>query len=193
MTEAQFEAFLDELRGLGVLRFRQRSDNGKEYSLRNANILNLAGGTQAVEDKLLSAIVTDNDPMSGHAFSNSVRPSPLTLRDEKLLISDVGTVSNESSNIVKANSTSFSVGLLVGSEALGLNSQWLEDGLTSIGEEEKPMLGNQSLRYKAYSKKDTDLGGATGFKKMLLSSVDVQARVRHHTNSILMRVQPFFS
>lgn len=53
MTEAQFEAFLDELRGLGVLQYRQRSDSGKEYSLRNANILNLVGGTQAVEDKLL--------------------------------------------------------------------------------------------------------------------------------------------
>lgn len=179
MTEAQFEAFLDELRGLGVLQFRQRSDSGKEYSLRNANILNLVGGTQAVEDKLLRASddIKDNDPMAGHAFNlNSERPSPLTLRDEKLLISDAGIATDETTNIVKANSSSFSVGVIVGSDALGLNTKWMEEGLISIGEEEKPMHGTQNLRYQPHVKKDAEVGGATGFKKMLSSSVDVQAR-----------------
>lgn len=181
MTEAQFEAFLEELRGLGVLQFRQRSDSAKEYSLRNANILNLVGGTQAVEDKLLRAIedIKDNDPMDGHAFNlSSDRPSPLALRDEKLLISDSGARSDETSNIVKANSSSFSVGVIVGSEALGLNSQWMAEGLTSIGEEEKPLHGNHHMRYQPFIKKDVELDGATGFKKMLSSSVDVQARTR---------------
>lgn len=181
MTEAQFEAFLEELRGLGVLQFRQRSDSAKEYSLRNANILNLVGGTQAVEDKLLRAIedIKDNDPMDGHAFNlSSDRPSPLALRDEKLLISDSGARSDESSNIVKANSSTFSVGVIVGSEALGLNPQWMAEGLTSIGEEEKPLHGNHHMRYQHFIKKDVELEGATGFKKMLSSSVDVQARTR---------------
>ncbi|MCD8560223.1 MAG: hypothetical protein LRY75_15715 [Shewanella xiamenensis] len=181
MTEAQFEAFLEELCGLGVLQFRQRSDSGKEYALRNANILNLVGGTQAVEDKLLRAVedIKDNDPMDGHAFNmSSERPSPLALRDEKLLISDVGASYDETSNIVKANSNSFSVGVIVGSEALGLNTSWMAEGLTSLGEEERPLHGTHKMRYHDFVRKDVELGGAIGFKKMLETSVEVQARTK---------------
>lgn len=41
MTEAQFEAFLDSFCGLGVLQYMRRTEGGKEYALRNANIMNL--------------------------------------------------------------------------------------------------------------------------------------------------------
>lgn len=110
--------------------------------------------------------------MAGHAFNlNSERPSPLTLRDEKLLISDAGVATDETTNIVKANSSSFSVGVIVGSDALGLNTKWMQEGLISIGEEE-----TKNLRYQPYVKIDAEVGGATGFKKLLSTSVDVQAR-----------------
>ncbi|WP_237402901.1 hypothetical protein [Pseudomonas sp. MWU318] len=182
MTEAQFEAFLDELCGLGVLQYMRRTEGGKEYALRNANILNLVGGLQKIEDKLLGALdaINDNDPLSAHAFpEKAVRPSPLTLRDEKLLISEE---KSDRANVgtVQARSSNYSVGIITGSEALGLNPLWMVESLLAIGEEEPSINNNPYGRYHPAHKKDTEFSTAGDFKKMLNESVmGVQALNKH--------------
>lgn len=182
MTEAQFEAFLDELCGLGVLQYMRRTEGGKEYALRNANIMNLVGGPQKIEDKLLSAVdaIKDNDPLSGHAFpEKATRPSPLTLRDEKLLISEEKKEKNHQ-NSVEARSSNYSVGIITGSEALGLNPLWMVESLLAIGEEEPPINNNTFGRYFPAHKKDTDFATVGDFKKLLNDSVlGVQALSKH--------------
>ncbi|MFJ2484801.1 hypothetical protein [Pseudomonas sp. NPDC087639] len=174
MTDAQFEAFLDELCGLGVLQYMRRIEGGKEYALRNANILNLVGGQQNIEDKLLAAVdaINENDPLSAHAYPvNAPRPSPLTLRDEKLLISEE-VREKPTFGAIEARSSNYSVGIITGSEALGLDPQWMLESLLAIGEEEPALTTNQySGRYVPAHKRDTDLGSASEFKKLLVDSV----------------------
>ncbi|MGE8303329.1 MAG: hypothetical protein ACN6PW_02620 [Pseudomonas kermanshahensis] len=182
MTEAQFEAFLDELCGLGVLQHMRRAEGGKEYALRNANIMNLVGGPQKIADKLFAAVdaIHENDPLSAHAYpENATRPSPLTLRDEKLLISEDAR-EKPLAGAIEARSSNYSVGVITGSEALGLNPQWMEESLLAIGEEE-PVINNISYgRYHAYQRKDTELGSPSDFKKLLHESVlNVQSNTKH--------------
>lgn len=174
MTDAQFEAFLDELCGLGVLQYMRRTEGGKEYALRNTNIMNLVGGQQNIEDKLLAAVdaINENDPLSAHAYPvNATRPSPLTLRDEKLLISEE-VREKPTFGAIEARSSNYSVGIITGSEALGLDPQWMLESLLAIGEEEPVLTTNQSSgRYVPAHKRDTDLGSASEFKKLLVESV----------------------
>lgn len=182
MTEAQFEAFLDELCGLGVLQHMRRAEGGKEYALRNANIMNLVGGPQKIADKLFAAVdaINENDPLSAHAYpENATRPSPLTLRDEKLLISE-NARDKPLAGAIEARSSNYSVGIITGSEALGLNPKWMEESLLAIGEEE-PIINNNSYgRYHAFQKKDIELGSASDFKKLLHESVlNVQSASKH--------------
>jgi len=182
MTEAQFEAFLDELCGLGVLQHMRRPEGGKEYALRNANIMNLVGGPQKIADKLFAAVdaIHENDPLSAHAYpEKATRPSPLTLRDEKLLISEDAR-DKPLAGAIEARSSNYSVGIITGSEALGLNPHWMEESLLAIGEEE-PVINNNSYgRYHAFQKKDTDLGSPSEFKKLLHEGVlNVQSAHKH--------------
>lgn len=182
MTEAQFEAFLDELCGLGVLQQMRRPEGGKEYALRNTNIMNLVGGPQKIADKLFAAVdaINENDPLSAHAYPESAtRPSPLTLRDEKLLISE-DSRENAPAGVIEARSSNYSVGIITGSEALGLTYKWMEESLLAIGEEE-PVINNNSYgRYHAFHKKDTELGSPSDFKKLLHESVlNVQSAHKH--------------
>lgn len=189
MTEAQFEAFLDELCGLGVLQYMRRSEGGKEYALRNSNIMNLVGGQQNIEDKLLAAVdaINENDPMSAHAFTtNSSRPSPLTLRDEKLLITEE-VRDKPTFGAIQARSSNYSVGVITGSEALGLNPQWMMDSLLAIGEEEPPITANQYIGgYSSAYRKDTELGTASNFKKLLIDSV---MGVQAHSKNIMFFIE----
>lgn len=189
MMEGQFEAFLDELCGLGVLhQMRNTTTNVKEYALRNTNILNLVGGRSKVEEKLLQAVsaIEDNDPMSGHAMPQVAKlPSPLTLRDEKQLISAVETKSPKGGPLL-ALSTDYSVGVVIGSEALGLSLERLEQTLPLIGEDEKTSDMGVSQVYKAYSKRDTHWGSSTEFKKVLIDSVLGKLS---HTSPVMVLVE----
>lgn len=174
MTEAQFEAFLDELCGLGVLQYMRRAEGGKEYALRNANIMNLVGGQQNIEDKLLAAVeaINENDPLSAHAYpADALRPSPLTLRDEKLLISEEAR-DKATYGAIEARSSNYSVGIIAGSEALGLNPQWMVESLLAIGLEEPPLNPNQHPgRYSPAVRKDSDLSSPSEFKKLLVDGM----------------------
>lgn len=189
MTDAQFEAFLDELCGLGVLQYMRRTEGGKEYALRNANILNLVGGQKDIEDKLLAAVdaINENDPLSAHAFPlSATRPSPLTLRDEKLLISEeIGE--KPALGAIEARSSNYSVGIITGSEALGLDPQWMIESLLAIGEEEPPLSSNQKPgRYSPLHRRDTELGSVSEFKKLL---VDVILEVQSLRKNIMLFVE----
>lgn len=188
MSVGQFEAFLGELVGLGVLNCVRRVDNSREYALRNANILNLLGGKERIADKLLEAVEAfqDHDPMAGHAFPDKAkRPSPLTLRDEKVLISrPEGTYLNDGR--VEADSSHYSVGIIAGSEALGLNAQWMCESLAAIGKEEKPLGGNCARPYQTERCLDTELGTIADFQRIL---VDTILEKRALLNPILLLVE----
>ncbi|MCS5516941.1 hypothetical protein NWF32_24615 [Pseudomonas qingdaonensis] len=108
--------------------------------------MNLIGGQQRIEDKLLDAVdaINENDALSAHAFpGKATRPSPLTLRDEKLLISEE-VREKPTFGAIEARSSNYSVGIITGSEALGLNPQWMIESLLAIGEEEPALNANQT-------------------------------------------------
>ncbi|SEJ16585.1 hypothetical protein SAMN04244579_03352 [Azotobacter beijerinckii] len=188
MSVGQFEAFLGELVGLGVLNCVRRVDNSREYALRNANILNLLGGKERIADKLLEAVEAfqDHDPMAGHAFPDKAkRPSPLTLRDEKVLIArPEGTYLNDGR--VEADSSHYSVGIIAGSEALGLNAQWMSESLAAIGKEEKPLDSNDARPYQTERCLDSELGTIADFQTIL---VDTILEKRALLNPILLLVE----
>ena len=188
MTEGQFEAFLDELCGLGVLHYRRNIETGKQYALRNTNILNLVGGKNKIEDKLLGAVesITDDDPLSGHAFpEKAIRPSPLTLRDEKLLISEENGA-NLSTSQVRAMSSIYSVGIIAGSEALGLKLEWMMETLPSIGKEEPQLHTSNPISYVPKHKSDTDFINQSEFcillKDVILSKYAMKTPVMFMIN-----------
>ncbi len=179
MTEAQFEAFLDELCGLGVLNKVRRLEGGKEYALRNSNIMNLVGGSKKIEEKLLKALdeMKDEDPMSGHPFpEGAVRPSPLTIRDEKLLISEEEEKGGKEKPHRLARASNYSVGIIAGSEALGLRAQWLLESLPPIGLEEPPLLQSKPMKYSSFHRKDTDFKTTDDFRRQLTEGVMHQAK-----------------
>ena len=85
----QFEAFLTELCGLGVLK-AIKEGNSNQYILRNTNILKLIGDDEdEINDKLLMALKqhTQSSPLDRHAFWGTNIPAcPITFRDEKELL-----------------------------------------------------------------------------------------------------------
>ena len=173
MMGTQFEAFMDELCGLGVFTYMRRGGEGKEYALRNAKILDLMGGKQKIEGKLIEALdsLQDNDPLDGHAYTiNMPRPSPLTLRDEKLLIIQTNN-DIPASTLVNAQSSIYSVGIIAGSEALGLNAKWMEEALPLIGEEEPALHGPHRQKYTTNIRDDKDFLDTSIFKKRLVEGI----------------------
>jgi hypothetical protein len=167
MTEKTFEAFLDELVGLGVLR---PSADGREFALRSVNILNLIGNQTEIEEKLLQTIEDMNfdDPMSGHAnleigSSSSLHLSPLTFRDEKFLISATAAEIRVNPELTKM----YSVALVAGSEAMGMDVEKLKISLPSLGSFENTSLLNRATAYEIKHVTDASLKGATGFRALL--------------------------
>jgi len=167
MTEKTFEAFLDELVGLGVLR---PSTDGREFALRSANILNLVGNQTEIEEKLLQTIEDMNfdDPMSGHANlevapSNSPHLSPLTFRDEKFLISATAAEIRVNPELTKM----YSVAVVAGSEAMGMDVEKLKISLPSLGNFENTCLINRATAYEIKHATDASLKGSAGFRALL--------------------------
>jgi hypothetical protein len=171
MTEKTFEAFLDELVGLGVLR---ANAEGREFALRSVNILKLVGNQTEIEEKLLQTIqdMTFDDPLSGHAVTEPAangaqNMSPLTYRDEKFLITATAAE-------VRANperTKMYSVALIAGSEALGLDIEKLKFTLPPLGNYEDP-LSNRAKAYEIKYAQDKALKGIAGFRVMLENFVD---------------------
>lgn len=167
MTEKMFEAFLDELVGLGVL--RQNAD-GREFALRSVNILKLVGNQTEIEEKLLQTVedIDFDDPMSGHAISevgpsNAQHLSPLTFRDEKFLISATAAEMRVNQERTKM----YSVAVIAGSEAMGMNVENLKISLPSLGSFENTSLLIRAPEYVIKPVTDASLKGVAGFRVLL--------------------------
>lgn len=184
LTQKQFEAFLIELVGLGVLR-EDTKESRSTYSLRNVLIMNLVGSAQEIEDKLLRAVedIQQDNPLFGHAFPVGLSsPSPLTFRDEKQLITADGTGGRELGD----RSTMYSVGIITGSEALGLDIERFEEILPSLGDfEESKVVGKDSPRYHVKAYVDTNLLRASEFHSKLDAAITALSK----SNPIMMVVK----
>lgn len=117
----QFETFLLELVGLGVL----IKINEQQYSLRNTNVLRLLGaeGSEQNIEHMLETSINELkyfDPLERHAFIKKANmPCPVTFRDEKDLIGS-SSLQNDDGLINGKRKTNYTVSIITGSEALGL-------------------------------------------------------------------------
>ncbi len=121
ISRKQFEAFLIELVGLGVL--KQFADG--RYAIRNTNVLKLLSDERHadISDELEKAIeeCKNYDPLDRHSFDikKHAAPYPITCRDEKAIlgINETGAIASP----IRKPGMLFTVSLIVGSNALGLN------------------------------------------------------------------------
>jgi len=134
LSDSQFEVFLVELVGLGVLR-----PTDGIYAIRNTNILKLLtdGHGDDAATKLERAIkdYISFDPLDRHSYNPNKHsaPMPITCRDEKALLGVV-EYSNDASPLRKSIVRQVTTTIMVGSEALGLGQ--VEGTLPSLLSEE---------------------------------------------------------
>lgn len=154
-SEGNIEAFLDEMIGLGIL----KSLDGRKYSLRNPSILRLIGDRNKATDKLLRLVDSPaEDPLSAHRkCEDKGYPSPLTRRDEQLLLKHLDP---------KGREKTFSVTAIVGSPALGLTSQFMRPALETLG-----MSDGSTTRLDVHVYKDSVLKRVGTLKEKLLESL----------------------
>jgi len=83
--EEAFDALLDQMVGLGVL----RATGGRRYALRSANLIHLIGSPKAIEDQLLAFLdrpaPNEPDPLEHRRYIDDA-PSLLTTRQEADLL-----------------------------------------------------------------------------------------------------------
>ncbi|QBY55540.1 hypothetical protein [Cupriavidus oxalaticus] len=128
MSESGFESILQELVGLGVLRVDDKAK--RQYALRNQSILQLIGSMDDIEHKLQQAIKGlkehEQDVLTCHATglgSNKI-PSPLSLQDERMILSAKPP----------EGAPKYSVSLIMGTPALGLTIEAMQEGFNAINE-----------------------------------------------------------
>ncbi|MDX9953241.1 MAG: hypothetical protein RBT75_04060 [Anaerolineae bacterium] len=174
LSHRQFEAFLDELVGLGVL----RKNNDGRFALRNTNVLKLLANVQGddVGHQLERAIKNYNnyDPMDRHAFdpTRHTVPSPITYRDERVIIgvSFGGTPDAAEPTVPGIRHKIYTTTLVAGSQAQGLLD--LVNTLPSIYEEESTdhtVREGRQPEYVAHTYHSTGFKSAMEFEKKLLS------------------------
>ena len=165
LSDKQFESFLVELVGLGVLRQVSKGS----YALRNTNVLRLLtdGHGEDAATKLGTAIkdYINYDPLDRHAYDPNKHPAPMpiTCRDERDIL---GAVENtdELSPLRKLNMRSLTTSIVVGNEALGLNQ--LKNTLPSLYAEEKE---THIDCYTAHSVTTDQYSDPAAFNKKLLT------------------------
>lgn len=162
-SEGNIEAFLDEMTGLGIL----RNIGGRKYALRNPSILRLIGDRSKAMEKLFQLIdEPDDDLLSVHRkVADKPYPSPLTLRDEQLLIKNLYTRDTDQGK-------HYSITMLVGSIALGGGLAAIRPALETIGS----TLGEHPSDHphiEAY--KDTALKNVSTFKQKLIETMAKRA------------------
>lgn len=122
LSGKQFEAFLVELVGLGVL--KQMSDG--RYAIRNINVLKLLANdiNNDISDRLEKAVeeLASYDPLDRHSFDSQGegKPLPITCRDEKSILGSKAS-DQGSSSYIKLDTSRFTVTIISGSDALGLS------------------------------------------------------------------------
>ncbi|MBT7831147.1 MAG: hypothetical protein HN708_12835, partial [Candidatus Marinimicrobia bacterium] len=169
LSDRQFEAFLNELEGLGVLTKYQDA----RYALRNTNILKLLVDPQKndVVNELKTALdeLANYDPLDRHAYKSKEDrpPSPLSYRDEKSILGiiDFGPADIHSNIPEETSSEKFTSTLIVGSDAQGLNQ--LKLALPALCEEEK--LDHEINIYKLYQHSTHEYESAVQFERKLIN------------------------
>jgi hypothetical protein len=163
-SESGFEALLEELVGLGVLKNVQ--GGSRHYALRNQSILQLVGASGDIEHKLLTAAedVQRNvpDSLTCHPTTSESLISPLSLADEKMLL---GARSATGSSL-------YSVSMIMGSEALGLGVDAIRSSFDAINEFENGQpLGKYAIRILS----NAEITGLARFSEYLETALKIWA------------------
>lgn len=180
LSEKQFEAFLVEMVGLGVLRAAKQGFSNL-YALRNANVLKLlsADGGAEVANKLeraLEGFKTSRDPLDRHAYYEELKTSsPITYRDEKEIL---GTVVKDQANADYSvqDTLLYTTSIIVGSDAMGAGS--LETTLPLIYEADRNTSGKRKKfsKYEMIAKKDTDFESASHFNDRISGLITMRSK-----------------
>jgi len=183
LSEKQFEAFLEEMVGLGVLRVEKQGLSNR-YVLRNTNVLKLLGsdGGSEVDRQLERAIreFNNSDPLDRHACINphdDMLLSPITFRDEKEILGSI--VRDEADMEFNQNSIKrYSVSIITGSDALGGTS--LTKVLPYLYAEDNSKSGGHSYdyKYRIIAKDDDSFESAVEFKDYLMSQLVNKSKER---------------
>ncbi len=179
LSAKQFEAFLVELVGLGVL----RSMPDGRYALRNTNVLKLLtdGPSSDVGFQLERAIEYYNsyDPLDRHAFDpgRHATPSPVTYRDEKAVL---GSLEEPvfPDQLRKFDSKRYTTSIIVGSEATGLDQ--IIETLPSLYEEEERLFHGhykQSV-YQSHKASAEQYNNPNIFERKLLTHMITKRAVK---------------
>lgn len=174
LSKHQFEAFLEELVGLGVLR---KNDDG-HYALRNTNVLKLLVDIKEndVSHRLEMAIRTYNsfDPLDRHAYDpgHHEAPSPITYRDERAVIGLSADREGPATDspLWRTPASPYTTTLVVGSRAQGIAQ--LENTLPSIYEEEDLRRFSGTVNRQTYIPtvvQSAQYSSPVDFEKRLLS------------------------
>jgi hypothetical protein len=174
ISAKQFEAFLVELCGLGVLK-AIKEGRTNQYVLRNYNILKLIGNDEdEINDKLAMALRqhTQHSPLDRHAlFEIGIPACPITFGDEKEILSGDSVLDTES-EVEGFGSWKYTSTLIVGSEALGLHE--LENTLPYLYEIERlshPEL-KPAKKYELLSRSDREIESPEKFEKILTGMLE---------------------
>lgn len=189
LSSRQFEAFLEELIGLGVL----RKNNDGRYALRNTNVLKLLVDIdgQDVGKSLERAIESyqNYDPLDRHAYigSRGSVPSPITYRDERTIIG-IGSAPEQNAYVLpdKTNRNRYTTSIVVGSEAQGLLQ--LEHTLPAIYEEEHSTIhASQDVSYQKHVTLSSDYANPLEFETKLLKPL-LTVKCRRASQMAFVRV-----
>jgi hypothetical protein len=161
MSESGFESLLKELEGLGVLREADRAS--RQYAMRNQSILQLIGSADDISHKLQVAV--DNlanhaeDALTCHPTGTNLVPSPLSLQDERQIL------------LAKSpdGAPKYSVSVIMGTPALGLSIQGMQDSFSAINEFQS---GNVLSKYDARTIADQTYLEPKRFVELLNTAVD---------------------
>ncbi len=190
LSVRQFEAFLVELVGLGVLR---PMPDGR-YALRNTSVLKLLTDGQGsdVSSQLERAIAFRKryDPLDRHSFDprKDAAPSPVTYRDEKAILGSIEE-SEPLGPVQKFNPKYYTTSIIVGSEATGLNQ--VAETLPSLYEEEERFIPGhytQSI-YQSHRASTEQYNNPNIFEKKLLANM-VTKRALKAPQMVFITVEP---
>ena len=172
LSVRQFEAFLVELVGLGVLRLMP---DGR-YALRNTSVLKLLTDGQGsdVSFQLEQAIEYRNryDPLDRHSFDprKDAAPSPVTYRDEKAILGSIEE-SEPSGPVQKLQPKRYTTSIIVGSDAAGLNK--VAETLPGLYEEEERLIPGHYTQsvYQSHRASTEQYNNPNIFEKKLLTNM----------------------
>ncbi len=163
MSESGFESLLLELVGLGVLRVDDKAK--RQYALRNQSILQLIGSMDDIQHKLQQAIKGlkdhEQDVLTCHATGSGPNriPSPLSLQDERMILSAKPP----------EGAPKYSVSLIMGTPALGMNLKAMQEGFNAINEFQS---GSLMSKYETRVFSDTAKMDLKRFSDMIHTAIE---------------------